>query len=184
MSQGGNVGLKPGTSTAADSDGNAAQLWTSNPNVNVTVSDSNTLPNEGSPLLPADSIIERPAVPSFTNELRASSPSSVRSMRAGCPTEFSHPAAVEEQRIIWLPEDPLGLVHDLEQELASHDILYASDGAEMDSQGKVTATFASPEDVRRASIPRPREREGEETGLFSFWDMMSIFQKYEARFRR
>ena len=184
MSQGGNAGVRLGTSTAPDSDGNAAQLWTSNPNVNVTVSDSNTLPNEGAPLLPTDSTIERPEASSFTNELRAPSPSSARSMRAGCPTEFSHPAAVEEQRIIWLPEDPLGLVHDLEQELTSHNILYSSDGAEMDSQGKVTATFASPEDVRRASIPRPREREGEETGLFSFWDMMSIFQKYEARFRR
>ena len=184
MSQGGNAGVKPGSSTAADSDGNAAQLWSSNLNVNATSSDSNTQPNEVVPLLPTDIIIEHPAVPSFTNELRAPSPSSARSMRAECPTEFSHPAVVEEQRVIWLPEDPLGLVHEMEQELTSHNILYSSDGAEMDSQGKVTVTFASPEDVRRASIRRPCEREGEEKGLFSFWDMMSVFDKSEARFRR
>ena len=105
-------------------------------------------------------------------------------MKVECPTEFNHPAAVEEQRIIWLPKDHLGLVHVLEQELTSHNILYSLDGAEMDNQGKVTVTFASPEDVRRAPIPRPCEREEDEKGLFSFWDMMSVFRKYEARITR
>ena len=103
-------------------------------------------------------------------------------MKAECLPEFSHPAAIEEQRIIWLPKDPLGLVHVLEQELASHSIPYSSDGAEMDNQGKITVTSASPEDARRAPIPRPCG--SEEKGLFSYWDMMSVFQKYEARFAR
>ena len=105
-------------------------------------------------------------------------------MKAESPSEFSHPAATEEQRIIWLPKDPLGLVHVLEQELASHNILYSSDGAKMDSQGKVTVTFASPEDARRAPIPRPCGSVGEEKGLFSYWDMIGVFQRYEARFAR
>ena len=105
-------------------------------------------------------------------------------MKADCPPEFNHPAAIEEQRVIWLPKDPLGLVHVLEQELASHEVLYSSDGAEVDGQGKVDVTFASPEDVRRTPILRPCEREGEEKALFSFWDMISVFQRYEARFSR
>ena len=105
-------------------------------------------------------------------------------MEAECPPEFSHPAAVEEQRIIWLPKDPLGLVHVLEQKLASHDILCSSEGAEMDSHGKVTVTSASPEDVRRAPIPRPCEREGNEEGILSLREMMNVVVKYTARLTR
>ena len=181
MSHGDDAGVGPGTPTIADTD--AAQLWTPSSDANTTAaSDSYKQLNEGAPPLPTDSIIEHPEALSFTNELRASS--SARLMKAESPPEFSHPAAVEEQRIIWLPKDPLGLVHVLEQELASHNILYSSDDAEMDGQGKVNVTFASPEDVRRSPIPRPCEREGDEKGLFSYWDMMSVFRKYEARFRR
>jgi hypothetical protein len=98
-------------------------------------------------------------------------------MKAGCPTEFSHPAAIEEQRIIWLPKDPLGLVHEIEQELTSQHILYSTEGAEMDSQGKVSVTSASPEEVQRAPMearPRPVEREGDEKGIFSLWGLMSF----------
>ena len=181
MSHRGNAGVGPNTPTITDTD--AAQLWTSSSDVNTTASFSYKQLNKGASPFPTDSIIERPAGLSFTNELRASS-SSARPMEAECPPEFNHPAAVEEQRVIWLPKDRLGLVHALEQELASHNILYSSDGAEVDSQGKVDVTFASPEDVRRASIPRPCEHEGYEKGLFSFWDMTSVFYKYEARFRR
>ena len=170
-------------------DVDVAQLQTSSPDVEVTdpvkasASDSDQQLNEGAPLLPddiTDSDLKHTAAHSFANESRVSSPSpSARPMNAECPTEFSHPAAVEEQRIIWLPKDPLGLVHDLEQELASHNILYSSDGAEMDSQGNVVVTSASPEDVRRAPIPRPCEREGDEKGILSLWDMMSVAGKYE-----
>ena len=182
MSHVGNAGVESGIPTAVD--GDAAQLRTSSSDVNITASKSNIQLNEGVPPLSTDSLIKRPAALSFTNELRASYPSSARPMKTECPTEFSHPAAVEEQPIIWLPKDPLGLVHDLEQELASHNILYSSDGASMDSQGKVTVSFASPEDVRRTPIPRPCVHEGDEKGLFSFWDMISVFHKYEASFTR
>jgi hypothetical protein len=34
------------------------------------------------------------------------------------PTDFSHPSAVEEQRIIWLPKDRLGLIDEILQDLA------------------------------------------------------------------
>jgi hypothetical protein len=78
-------------------------------------------------------------------------------MKAECPTEFYHPATTEDQRIIWLPKDPLGLVRDIEQELTSQHVLYSSEGAEMDSHGNVNVTFAPPEEVRRAPLPRPYE---------------------------
>jgi hypothetical protein len=80
------------------------------------------------------------------------------------PTDFSHPAAVEEQRIIWLPKDPLGLVREIEQDLASQDILYSTGGAEMNGKGHVNVTLAPPEEARRASaIPPPSPKsEGDE----------------------
>ena len=171
MSLGGNAGVEPGTSAAGDKD--AAQLRTSSSDVNVTASDSNKQLNEGAPPLTIHSIIERSETPSFTKELLVSSPTSTGPMNAEFPTEFSHPAAVEEQRVIWLPKDPHGLVQDLEQKLASHDILYSSRGAKMDSQGKVTVTYASPEDVRRSSILRPREqREENVEGILSLWELV------------
>ena len=182
MSHGGNAGVGPGTPTLADMD--AAQLWTSSFDVNTTASDSYKQLNESAPPIHTDSIVDRPASLSFTNDLRASHSSSTRPMKAECPPEFNHPAAVEEQRIIWLPKDRLGLVLVLEQELASHDILCSSEGAEMDSQGKVTVTSASPEDVRRTPVPRPCEGEGNEEGILSLWDMMNVVVKYAARLTR
>ena len=95
----------------------------------------------------------------------------MRPMKAESPTKFGQPAAVEEQRIIWLPKDPDNLVHDLEEELASHKILYSSSGATMDDQGKVEVTSALPEDVQRAPIYRPRDREGNKEGILSLWEL-------------
>ena len=60
--------------------------------------------------------------------------------------DFRHPAAAEDQRIIWLPKDRLGLVHEIEQDLESHDILHSTEGAEMDEKGQVDV--ATPEDVQ------------------------------------
>jgi len=79
------------------------------------------------------------------------------------PTDFSHPAAVEEQRIIWLPKDQLGLVREIERGLDSHDILHSTEGTEMDSKGHVNVTMAPPEDVKRASmeagpLPSPEDK--------------------------
>lgn len=64
-------------------------------------------------------------------------------------TDFRHPATAEEQRIIWLPKDPLGLVHEIERDLESHDILHSSEGAEMDDKGYVDVTLVAPEDAPR-----------------------------------
>jgi len=65
-------------------------------------------------------------------------------------TDFTHPATAE-QRIIWLPKDRLGLVHEIERDLESHDILHSSEGAEMDDQGRVEVTMTIPEDVQHSS---------------------------------
>ena len=76
------------------------------------------------------------AIPSLLAEL----------IRREGPTDFRHPAAVEAQRIIRLPKDPLGLVHEIERDLKAHDILYSSADAEMDNKGHVYEKVA-PRDV-------------------------------------
>jgi len=115
-----------------------------------------------------DRATDRPQTPSFTDESRAISPlPTSRPMESKGPTDFSHPAAVEEQRMIWLPKDPFGLIHDIEQDLTSQKVLYSTEGAEMDSKGQVGVSNAPPEDVRHASMevrpsPSPDEGEGDE----------------------
>ncbi|KAI9509025.1 hypothetical protein F5148DRAFT_1283361 [Russula earlei] len=52
------------------------------------------------------------------------------------PTEFRHPATMGQQ-VIWLPKDKLGLVHEIERDLDSLDILHTTEGAEMDDNGHV-----------------------------------------------
>ncbi|KAI9509019.1 DUF221-domain-containing protein [Russula earlei] len=130
----------------------------------------------GGPLPPDDGYggpRERSPSPSFTNESRATSPSpSARPVEKEGPIDFSHPAAVEEQRIIWLPRDRLGLVHEIEQDLDSRDILYSMEGAEMDSKGQVNVTMAPPEEVQRVSmegrsLPAPDDGEGGDIRLAS-----------------
>lgn len=64
-------------------------------------------------------------------------------------TDFRHPATAEEQRIIWLPKDPLGLVHEIERDLESHDVSHSLEGAEMDDKGYVDVTMVAPEDAPR-----------------------------------
>jgi hypothetical protein len=59
------------------------------------------------------------------------------------PADFRHPATVEEQRVIWLPSDPLGLVKEIERDLNSQEILHSTEGAEMDAKGQVDVTLAS-----------------------------------------
>jgi hypothetical protein len=60
--------------------------------------------------------------------------------------DFRHPATVEEQRVIWLPKDPLGLVKEIERDLDSHDILHSTECAKMDAKGGVDVTLV-PEDA-------------------------------------
>ena len=97
-------------------------------------------------------------------------------MRAERATDFNQPAAIQGQRLVWLPEDPLGLVQEIEQELTSRNILCSTEGAEMNSQGKVNVTSA-PEEVRRAPMevrPPPCEGEGDEKGMSSLWGLLQI----------
>ena len=60
--------------------------------------------------------------------------------------DFRHPATTEEQRVIWLPKDPFGLVKEITQDLDSHDILHSTEFAEMDVKGHVDVNLI-PEDA-------------------------------------
>jgi hypothetical protein len=118
--------------------------------------------------------LERAPSPTFSNESRSSSPSpSAKSVEDEGPTDFSHPAAVEEQRIIWLPKDRLGLIDEIMQDLAVWDVLHSTDGAEMDDEGHVNVSMAPPEDVQRnqmevVPLPSPDEGEGDEIRVAQF----------------
>jgi hypothetical protein len=65
-------------------------------------------------------------------------------------TDFRHPATAEDQRIVWLPKDRLGLVHEIERDLESHDILCTSEAAEMDDKGHVDVNMTAVEDIQHA----------------------------------
>ena len=98
---------------------------------------------------------------SFTDE--SSAPPCARPAEAEGPTDFSHPAAVEAQRMIWLPRDHLGLVQEIEQDLASRDILYSTEGTEMNDKGYVEVSLAPPEEARRVgAMPPPSPGEEDE----------------------
>jgi calcium permeable stress-gated cation channel len=60
--------------------------------------------------------------------------------------DFRHPATVEDQRVIWLPKDPLGLVKEIERDLDSRDILHSTECAKMDAKGSVEVNLV-PEDA-------------------------------------
>ena len=97
-----------------------------------------------------DNDLDLPEAHLLTNAFCAKSPSSfTRPMKTEGPTDFNHPAAAEEEPIIWLPKDPLGLVHEIGRELTSRDILYSAEGAKIDSKCRVDVTMASPEEIRR-----------------------------------
>ena len=144
---------------------------------NTSASGSSQRPGDGeSPdSAGADShSLERAPSPTFTNESRSSSPSpSAKSVEDEGPTDFSHPAAVEEQRTIWLPKDRLGLIEEIKQDLSVWDILHSTDGAEMDDKGQVNVSMAPPEEVRRnqmepVPLPSPDEGEGNEIRVAQF----------------
>ncbi|KAI0064338.1 DUF221-domain-containing protein [Artomyces pyxidatus] len=73
---------------------------------------------------------------------------------------FSHPAAVEPQRAIWLPRDPLGLIDETERALRAEGIEYSTEGAELDAKGGVSVTSAPP-DIAEAQKTRPPLIEGQ-----------------------
>ena len=152
VSHGGTVRVEKRSSTTAD----APQPRTSNSDVDVIdyIDASGSHPNQQlndvaspHPYSGNDCDIERPRTPLFTNKSRTPSPSP--SARPEGLTDFSQPAAVEEERIIWLPKDPLGLIHEIGRELTSYGIPYSAEGAEIDSRGCINVTTASPEEIRR-----------------------------------
>lgn len=67
----------------------------------------------------------------------------------GTYEEFAHPAAVEPQRVVWLPRDALGLCEREEREDRAHGIVITTQGARMDAKGHVDIDGPAPgEDVR------------------------------------
>ncbi len=53
------------------------------------------------------------------------------------PKEFYHPASVEPQQVVWLPQDVLGLAEAEERENRERGILVSSEDARMDAKGHV-----------------------------------------------
>lgn len=51
--------------------------------------------------------------------------------------EFAHPASIEQQQIIWIPHDPLGLGESEAAANAAQGIEVSMDGATMDPKGRV-----------------------------------------------
>jgi len=114
---------------------------------------------EGTPRLPGS--IDAGAQKNVSDELLAPSPLlPLELANAKRPTDFRHPALMG-QPIIWLPKDKLGLVHEIEQDLDERDILYSTEGAEMDDQGQVH--LAVIEDIQYTpSEGRPLPSAGED----------------------
>ena len=55
-----------------------------------------------------------------------------------------------EQRVIWLPKDPFGLVKEIRRDLDTHEILHSTECAEMDAKGRVDVNLI-PEDAYGAT---------------------------------
>lgn len=53
------------------------------------------------------------------------------------PTDFNHPASIEPQRIIWLPQDPLGVGDREAQRLQEGGVEASTENANMDNRGRV-----------------------------------------------
>jgi hypothetical protein len=61
----------------------------------------------------------------------------VEGKRNDGPTDFNHPASVEPQRVIWLPEDPLGLGPAEAKALEKAGVESSTENAVMDAEGHV-----------------------------------------------
>lgn len=60
------------------------------------------------------------------------------------PKDFDHPASVEAQRIIWVPDDELGLGRAEVEDMKKRNIEGSLEMAEMDQKGKVKITGPPP----------------------------------------
>ncbi|KAG8698963.1 hypothetical protein FRC09_006915 [Ceratobasidium sp. 395] len=66
------------------------------------------------------------------------------------PEDFTHPAAIEPQQVIWLPRDRLGLAQAEEAELKAEGIEVSTEHADMDEKGHVELTGPPPGDEKDA----------------------------------
>lgn len=62
----------------------------------------------------------------------------------GGPKDFDHPASVETQRVIWVPNDQLGLGRAEVKDMNRRGIEGSLDKAEMDEKGKIKITGPPP----------------------------------------
>jgi len=60
------------------------------------------------------------------------------------PKDFNHPASVETQRIIWMPDDSLGLGKAEVEDLKMRGVQASLEKAEMDERGKIKITGPPP----------------------------------------
>ena len=60
------------------------------------------------------------------------------------PKEFYHPASVDPQRVVWIPQDELGLAEEERKAIADVGIAVSTDDAKMDAKGHVDVSGAPP----------------------------------------
>jgi hypothetical protein len=60
------------------------------------------------------------------------------------PTDFNHPAGVEPQRIVWIPQDPLGISVREVQRLQEEGVEVSDENAILDKTGTVDITNHPP----------------------------------------
>lgn len=92
----------------------------------------------GKPLPPSSSVlaeVQHNQGPGPSADYGASVP--VEGKRNEGPTDFNHPASVEPQRIVWLPQDPLGLGDIEARELNAKGVEASTENATMDPKGTV-----------------------------------------------
>ena len=60
------------------------------------------------------------------------------------PKDFNHPASVDTQRIIWIPDDELGLGRAEVEDMRKRGVEVSLEKAEMDEKGKIRITGPPP----------------------------------------
>ena len=60
------------------------------------------------------------------------------------PKEFYHPASVDPQRVVWIPQDELGLAEEERKAIADVGIAVSTEDARMDEKGHVDVSGAPP----------------------------------------
>ncbi|KAG8826088.1 hypothetical protein FRC18_010140 [Serendipita sp. 400] len=85
--------------------------------------------------VPNTSHVQHNQGPGPSRDYGASVP--VEGKRNEGPTDFNHPASVEPQRVIWIPEDPLGIGKIEADHLNSQGVEASTENATMGDNGKV-----------------------------------------------